>query len=162
MKVQDMMTKNVSCCDPGTNSAVAAELMWTRNCGALPVVEEGGRVAGIVTDRDLFIALGTNNRNASDLPVGALMAKEPSTCAPGDDIRAALNKMAQHQVQRLPVVDAAGILKGIISIEDVSFWAAADGLSDEDVLAAIKAIWGRQIQRKADDVQPSSLELAAA
>ena len=38
-------------------------------------VADGGRVAGIVTDRDLFIALGTNNRNASDLPVGALMEK---------------------------------------------------------------------------------------
>ena len=53
---------------------------------------DGGRVAGIVTHRDLFIALGTNNRSAGDLPVGALMEKELSTCAPGDEIRSALKK----------------------------------------------------------------------
>lgn len=153
MKVQDIMTKEVSYCDPGTNAAAAAELMWTRNCGALPVVEDGGHVAGIVTDRDLFIALGTNNRNASDLPVGALMERELSTCAPGDDLRAALKTMAQHQVQRLPVVDAAGMLKGIVSLDDIVLRADAGGLSNEDVLTAIKAIWARQIQPKAGLVQ---------
>lgn len=153
MKVQDIMTKEVSYCDPGTNAAAAAELMWTRNCGALPVVEDGGHVAGIVTDRDLFIALGTNNRNASDLPVGALMEREISTCAPGDDLRAALKTMAQHQVQRLPVVDAAGMLKGIVSLDDIVLRADAGGLSNEDVLTAIKAIWARRIQPKAGLVQ---------
>jgi CBS domain-containing protein len=153
MKVQDIMTKEVSYCDPETNAAVAAELMWTRNCGALPVVEDGGRVAGIVTDRDLFIALGTNNRNAGDLPVGALMEKELSTCAPEDDIRSALKIMAQHQVQRLPVVDTTGALKGILSLDDIVLRADVDGLSNDDVLTAIKAIWARQIQPKAGVVE---------
>jgi len=162
MKVQDIMTTEVSCCDPETNVAAAAELMWTRNCGALPVVENEGRLAGIVTDRDLFIALGTNNRNAGDLPVGALMKKEVSTCAPGDDIRIALQTMAHHQVQRLPVVDATGALKGILSIDDIALRADADGLSSGDVLKTIKAIWGRQIQRKAGDVQQSAPQRAVA
>ena len=161
MKVQDVMTKEVSYCDPETNAAVAAELMWTRNCGALPVVEDGGHVAGIVTDRDLFIALGTNNRNAGDLPVGALMKKELCTCAPEDDIRTALKVMAQHQVQRLPVVDTTGALKGILSVDDIVLRADAEELSNEDVLMAIKAIWGRQVQRT-DDVHRSAPQRAAA
>ncbi len=127
--------------------------MWTRNCGALPVVEDGGHVAGIVTDRDLFIALGTNNRNASDLPVGALIKEQISTCDPEDDIRTALKTMAQHQVQRLPVVDTTGVPQGILSIDDIVLRADADGLSSEDVLTAIKAIWGRQTQPKAGVVQ---------
>jgi CBS domain-containing protein len=153
MKVQDIMTKEVSYCDPGTNAAAAAELMWTRNCGALPVVEDGGRVTGIVTDRDLFIALGTNNRKASDLAVGALMEKEISTCAPEDDLRMALKIMTRHQVQRLPVVDTTGAIKGILSLDDIVLRADADGLSNEDLLTAIKAIWARQIQPKAGLVQ---------
>jgi CBS domain-containing protein len=114
MKVQEIMTKEVSCCDPGTNAAVAAELMWTRNCGVLPVVEEGGRLVGIVTERDLFIALATNNRSAGDLLVGALMKKDICTCTPEDDIRTALKTMAQRQVQRLPVVERTGVFQGIV------------------------------------------------
>jgi CBS domain-containing protein len=162
MKVQDIMTKEVFYCDPGTNAAVAAELMWIRNCGALPVVGDGGRVAGIVTDRDLFIALGTNNRSAGDLPVGTLMEKELSTCAPGDDIRVALKIMGQRQVQRLPVVDTAGALKGILSLDDIVLRADTDVLSSEDVLTTIKAIWRRQVQREAGDLDRSAPQPLAA
>ena len=162
MQVQDIMTSDVSYCDPETNAAAAAELMWTRNCGALPVVGGEGRVEGIVTDRDLFIALGTNNRNAGDLRVGALMKQEISTCAPGDDLRSALGIMAQRQVQRLPVVDETGALKGILSIDDIVLRAEAGGLSTGDVLKAIRAIWGRQIQCRAAGVPESAQQLAAA
>ena len=70
--------------------------------------------------------------------------------------------MAQHQIQRLPVVDTAGALRGILSIDDIGFRADADDLSNEDVLMAIKAIWGRQIQRKAGDVQRSAAQPVAA
>jgi CBS domain-containing protein len=56
------MTKDVSCGSPGTNVAAAAEIMWAKNCGSLPIVEDGGHVVGMITDRDLFIALGTQNR----------------------------------------------------------------------------------------------------
>ena len=86
MRVQDIMTKDVSSCNPGTNAAAAAEIMWNRNCGVLPIVEDDRGVIGIVTDRDLLIALGTSNRNAADLPVGEVMSKDLSLCAPGDNI----------------------------------------------------------------------------
>jgi len=65
MRVNDVMTKDVSFCNPGTSAAAAAEMMWTQDCGVLPVLEDSGRIAGMVTDRDLFIALGTTNRSAS-------------------------------------------------------------------------------------------------
>ena len=67
MQVEDVMTWGAACCNPGTNAAAAAEIMWTEDCGFLPVLEDSGRVVGIVTDRDLFIALGTQNRIASEL-----------------------------------------------------------------------------------------------
>ncbi len=112
MQVQEIMTKDVSFCSPGTNAAAAAEIMWTRNCGALPIVEDGRGVVGMVTDRDLFIALGTSNRNAADLPVGEVMNKDLSLCAPDDDVRDALKTLAQRQLHRLPVVDKDGALQG--------------------------------------------------
>jgi CBS domain-containing protein len=113
------MTRGVAFCSPGTNAAAAAEIMWTQDCGLLPVVEDSGQVAGIVTDRDLFIALGTKNRSASELAVGEVMHREPSICAPGDDVRNAMRTMAERGIYRLPVVDESGTLRGVLSMDDV-------------------------------------------
>lgn len=148
MQVQDIMTKQVSYCSPGTNAAAAAEIMWTRNCGSLPIVENGGSVVGMVTDRDLFIALGTRNLNAADLAVGEVMNRDLAICAPDDDVRDALKTMAQHQIHRLPVVDQDGALKGILSLDDIALRAEADGLA-KDLLKTMKAICDRHNQRAA-------------
>ncbi len=147
MQVQDIMNKDVCFCNPGTNAAAAAEIMWRRNCGTLPIVEDGGRVVGIVTDRDLFIALGTSNRRAAEVPVGEIMHKDLALCNPGTDVRVALKTMAQRQLRRLPVVDQAGALRGILSLSDIAL-RTADDLS-MDVLNAARAIYDRRDRRKA-------------
>lgn len=139
MKVQDIMTRDACCCHPGTNAAAASEIMWTRNCGVIPVVEDG-RVVGMVTDRDLLIALGTSNRNAADLTVGEVMSKDPASCEPTDDVRRALETMAQRQVRRLPVIEKDGALKGILSMDDIVLAPQGDSLTNEHVIKAIKAI----------------------
>jgi len=157
MKVHEVMTKEISCCGPGTNAAAAGELIRTRNCGALMVIEGEGRLVGIVTERDLFIVLGTNDRNRADLPVRALMQNQIPTCSPEDDIRTALEAMAQHRVQRLPVVDSAGALKGVLSLDNIMLCAGADGVSIDDVLNAIKTIWGREVDPKTGAQTPAPL-----
>lgn len=58
LRVQEVMQETVRYCNPDTNAASAAEIMWNNNCGCLPVVKDGKHVIGMVTDRDLFIALG--------------------------------------------------------------------------------------------------------
>src|SRR5580700_6509565 len=124
MRVEEIMAKNVSACTAGTNAAEAAELMWIHDCGVLPVVADSdGRLVGIVTDRDLFIALGTKGQNASGLTIGEVMRPEVFSCAPSDDLHNALKIMANRQVHRLPVVDGDGALTGILSLNDVVFHA---------------------------------------
>ena len=149
MRVENIMTKEVSFCDPGANAAAAAEIMWTRNCGSLPIVEDGSRVVGIVTDRDLFIALGTSNRKAADLPIGEIMNRDLSLCDPGDDVRSALKTMGQRQVHRLLVVDKVRTLKGILSMGDIALRGGASDLSNEDVVKAMKAICEHEVGRAA-------------
>jgi len=148
MRVEDIMTKEVSYCAPGTNAAEVAEIMWNKNCGSLPVVEDGGRVIGMVTDRDLFIALGTQNRRPADLTVSEIMNKDLSVCAPTDDVSAALTTMAQKQSHRLPVVNGEGLLEGILSLDDIVVRAEGDGLSKE-VLKTLKTICDRPSYRTA-------------
>jgi len=69
MRVQDAMTETPATCRPDTNLAIAAELMWTHDCGSLPVLDDAGTVVGIATDRDMLIALGTRNQRPADLTV---------------------------------------------------------------------------------------------
>lgn len=142
MRVQDIMRKPVSYCHAGTDAAAAAEIMWTQNCGCLPVVEDGARVIGMVTDRDLFIALGTQNRRPAELRVGEVMNRDLSACSPEDDVRTALKSMAQKHAHRLPVVDKNGDLRGILSIDDVVMHARHEGLSN-DVIDALTTICER-------------------
>jgi CBS domain-containing protein len=116
--VKDIMTVEPRTCSLGTNLSTAAALMLDGDCGILPVVEDG-RLFGVVTDRDLFIALATRNSRASDLTVGEVVQTRVHTCGPDDDVQAALETMKQHSVRRLPVEGFGGTLMGIVSMNDI-------------------------------------------
>ena len=103
MKVKDIMTTDVRTCTPDITLAAAANVMWEGDCGILPVVDEG-ELIGVVTDRDMYIALATRNARAAQLKVGAVASSPVATCAPEDDVHAALAMMKQARVRRLPVV----------------------------------------------------------
>ena len=140
MKVQDLMTTDVKSCTPDTTVAEAAHLMWEGDCGMLPVVDEG-ELVGVVTDRDMYIALATQNARASRLKVGALATKKLATCAPEDDVQAALATMRQALVRRLPVLGFGGTVLGILSMNDVLLAAGAGKeVGSEDVVTTLQAI----------------------
>lgn len=146
MKVQDVMTEQVRSCWPDTNLAAAAGLMWKKDCGVLPVVADGGKAIGVITDRDIAIAMGTRKQTASAIPVKEVMSARLFTVSPEDDIHAALKLMRKERVHRLPVVNNDGVLKGILSLNDVVLHAVhADGkkrpeLSYDDVVSTLKAV----------------------
>jgi CBS domain-containing protein len=142
MKVKDIMTKDPVTCTPDTTLAEAAHLMWEADCGILPVVDDGA-IDGVVTDRDMYIALATRNAQAAGLKVGAVATKTVVTCAPEDDVHAALLLMKQALVRRLPVVGFGGTVLGILSMNDIVLAVGQDAsVSDEDVVDALKTICG--------------------
>ena len=142
MKVKDIMTTDLKTCTPDTTVAEAAHLMWDGDCGILPVVDEG-ELVGVVTDRDLYIALATQNARASHLRVGAVASKMLATCTPEDDVHAALTTMKQARVRRLPVVGFGGTVLGILSINDILLSAGAGKpVDNEDVVETLQAICG--------------------
>ena len=141
MKVQDIMVQDAKVCHPNTNLATAAETMWTNDCGALPVLDGGGKVVGMITDRDICMAVGTRNRIPSEITVFAVKLQEVHTCAPDDDIHEALKTMQTKRVRRLPVVSNDGALRGILCLNDLALNARKRGaLSYEDVVETLKAI----------------------
>lgn len=120
MKVSDLMTREVKSCRADDDLTCAAQVMWEADCGAVPVVDPDNRVIGLVTDRDACMAAYTKG-----LPLGAIrardaMAKEVFFCSPQDDIEKALAVMGKRQVRRLPVVDEAMKLVGVLSLNDLA------------------------------------------
>src|SRR5579859_1944099 len=110
MIVQDVMTKAVAFCRPEANLAAATALMWEHNCGLLPVVDDRGRVTGVITDRDICIALGTRNQRACEIAVSGVAYRAAVLCNADDDVCFALKIMAAERVRRLPVVNHEGAL----------------------------------------------------
>jgi CBS domain-containing protein len=142
MKVKDLMTTDVRTCASDTTVAEAARLMWEGDCGILPVVDDG-KLVGVVTDRDMYIALATQNGLPSQLTVGAVATKEPVTCAPDDDVQAALAGMRGARVRRLPVTGFNGAVRGILSMNDILLAAGAGKeVRSDDVLQTLQAICG--------------------
>ena len=119
MNVQDIMTSPVQFCSPEDTLATVAKQMWDGDCGILPVVNDQGKVIGLITDRDMCISLATKNKLASEVSVWETISGNVFSCRPDDDIIAALGTMEQKQVRRLPVMDDEGLLVGIVSMNDI-------------------------------------------
>lgn len=119
MKVREIMTSEVAACGLETNLAAAATIMWEKDCGSVPVLDHEGRVTGIITDRDICMALTTRNSRASEVTVGDVISGAVVSCAPDDAVSAALETMRSGQLRRLPVIDDEGKLMGILSLNDV-------------------------------------------
>jgi CBS domain-containing protein len=147
MKVKDVMMGTPACCTAETNLGVAVEILWNRNCGILPIVNAEQKVVGVVTDRDICIALGTRNRLAGEIAVGQVTSGKVFACKPEDDVRAALTTMAQAKVRRLPVTNADGKLEGILSMDDVVAHSETripgktSELSHDDVVDTLKRVY---------------------
>lgn len=142
MRVKEIMTAEPKTCGPDTTLAAAANLMWEGDCGILPVVDDG-ELMGVVTDRDMCIALATRNNLASEMRVGAVATKMVATCEPEDDVHVALATMKKTRVRRLPVVGLGGSVLGIISMNDVLLGAGPNKpVHYEEVVATLQGICG--------------------
>ena len=116
--VQEAMTSNPTAVTPDTTAQEAARLLKTEDVGALPIVDDG-RLAGVVTDRDLALRVIAEGR-ALDTAVAELASKDLVTIDPQQSLEEAARLMAEHQVRRLPVVEEDGRLVGMLAQADVA------------------------------------------
>jgi CBS domain-containing protein len=140
MNVKSLMTSDPRTCTRATNLAEAAALMLDADCGILPVVDDKGKLVGVVTDRDMYIALATRNKLASQLTVGDVARSKVFTCGPDDDVQSALATMKQHHIRRLPVEGFGGTVAGIISMNDILLAAGKKGVGNADIIDTFQAI----------------------
>lgn len=121
VKCRDVMTENPVCCLTDDSVERIAQWMETEDIGSVPVVDnyQARKLIGIVTDRDLALRVIGAKRDPAATLVGEVMTPNPVTAHPSDDLEAAMEKMAQERIRRLPVVDESGQLVGIVAQADL-------------------------------------------
>ncbi|WP_063552895.1 CBS domain-containing protein [Burkholderia territorii] len=148
MNAAMLCTRDVAMCSARATVVEAAEMMRDAHAGDLIVVrEQEGRCVpvGVVTDRDIVLAVVSPDADAGSLFVGDIMSSPVATANADDDIWLLAKRMRQHGVRRLPVVGGDGELVGIVSLDDLLRAAAA--LLDELRLVAARQPYFEEKQR---------------
>ena len=95
----------------------AASIMWERNIGSVIVVDEAGKMIGIVTERDMLFAI-TKGLTGKSVPVSSITSKTNLTATPTQSIATSVETMRKGGVRHLPVIDKTGTPVGMISMRD--------------------------------------------
>lgn len=119
MKIGEIMTDKVVSISQMEPVSAAARLMKRHNLGALPVCDDGGRLRGMITDRDIVTRCVAADLDAADTQVREIMSRGICTCGCGEDVQAAVIAMRTEQVRRLPVLEE-GRLVGMLSLGDLA------------------------------------------
>jgi CBS domain-containing protein len=120
--VREAMTSSPTAISSDTTALDAAKTMKTENVGSLPVVNEE-KLVGIVTDRDLVTNVLAKDLDPQKVVVSEVATENPVVASPEEPLDAALRRMAEEQVRRLPVVED-GRLVGMLAQADVARSAA--------------------------------------
>ncbi len=122
IRVSEIMTENPEMVTAETTLVEAAKKMRDLDVGIIPVVDsqEGRRLKGVLTDRDIAIRAVAEGRDATKTKVSEVMTTEVETCNKNDSIRDVLDVMQREQVRRVPITDRENRLVGIIAQADVA------------------------------------------
>jgi CBS domain-containing protein len=116
--IKEVMTRDVRACEPNATVADAAKVMAQEDVGPVPIVEDG-RLVGIVTDRDIVVRVWAEGRDPTATTVREIASTELVTVSPDDALDDALNRLAERQVRRLPVVEGDRLV-GIVAQADIA------------------------------------------
>ena len=149
MKAADIMCREVASVTINETTNEAARIMWECDCGIVPVVQSNDslQLLGVITDRDICMAAYTQGKMLSEISVRSTMTEDVLTCRPGDALTSVERTMRESQVRRLPVVDAAGSLIGIISLADIARRAGG-----REKVAPEQAIGAREVADTLADI----------
>ena len=103
---------------PGATIAAIIRMMRIEGIGALVVSEDGAKVTGLISERDIVLGLAEHGPDVLGMQVSELMNRAVATCSPEESIKQVMAEMTRRRVRHLPVVDR-GVLCGMISIGDV-------------------------------------------
>ena len=118
--IEEIMTRNVSSISPLESIRAAAQLMAETDAGSLPVCENK-KLVGLITDRDIVVRGVLQGDRPDDIEVGRIMSTDVQTCFEDQSVEEVMQKMADSQIRRIPVLDhLSQELIGIVSLGDLA------------------------------------------
>ena len=126
MLVRDICVRQVDTTTKDESAQLAAKRMHTRNVGTLVVVDESDEPIGMITDRDLAVRVVAAGKSPYGITVGQVMTDHPTTLSEDASLESAIAVMCAEPCRRLPIVDAAGKLAGLLSLDDVLHLLVSD------------------------------------
>ncbi len=135
MNVQSVMTSKPACCTTSTPLREVAQMMVQHDCGQIPVVDEAGKPVGVITDRDITVRMVAAGRETLTGCAADAMSSPAQTISLDSALKDAACLMEGSKIRRVPVVDAAGKLTGMISLADL----ALSG-KDEATMEVVKEV----------------------
>jgi CBS domain-containing protein len=148
-KIAEVMTQRPRAVTPQTTVREAARLMEEEDVGSLPVVDEGARLVGIVTDRDVALRVVGRGLDSDTTVVGDVASSDVVSLSPDHDLDEALRLMAREQVRRVPIVVRENELVGMLAQADVAR-AEKDKTTGEVVEAISRAPRGPRVAGPGD------------
>ena len=110
--------RNIICVEPTADLATASKLLSKHRIGALVVLDAGGRLVGILSERDIVRMMSDRGSSALRLRVAQVMTRKVSTCDVNDSISSVMDRMTKGRFRHMPVLDN-GRIAGLVSIGDV-------------------------------------------
>lgn len=131
---RDIMTSAPRCIGENDSLSIAASLMSELDIGSLPICGEDGKLKGMLTDRDIVLKAVAIGLDPETTPARDLAAGKPVTVDAADEVSVALERMREHQIRRLPVIESRRLV-GIVSQADVAraLSAEATGITVESI-----------------------------
>ena len=150
MNIKELMHTPAVTINANETANAAAHLMWENDCGAVPVVDDGNRLIGMITDRDVCMAAYTQGRPLSEIPIATAMSKHVLVCHVSDSAETAEELMREGQVRRVPVIDNDGHPVGLVGIADLARFAATSPKStiEEHLLLTLEAVFSPHHQQR--------------
>jgi CBS domain-containing protein len=118
--IKDVMTANPKTVTERDSVLDAARIMRDSDTGIVPVVDNGRKIIGLITDRDIVVRAIADGKDINNVRVNEVMSKQVRTVNEDSSVREALDVMSGAQVRRVPVVNRNNELVGIVSMKDIA------------------------------------------
>jgi CBS domain-containing protein len=152
--VSQVMTRDVVCCGPGDTLHRAAQIMWERDCGAVPIVDPTGQVTGIITDRDLTMGAYTQGLPLVAIPVGRVASSVVHGVPVGSTLDEAVAVMRARRIRRVLVVDGSQKVAGVIALADVARYVSELGPTRKDAALVLADLIATLSERRQSSAAP--------
>src|SRR5262245_44209922 len=120
IRTGELMSRDVITVYPEDRVGYAARLMRDYDCGALPVVDQEGRLIGMITDRDISMRIVANEEATHYTVVATCMTNVAFACHAENSVRECMRQMSLHRIRRLPIINDWGHVVGILSQGDLA------------------------------------------